>query len=63
MNLLNFDEGYVHGVIMCGIFLFLGRGCVANQSEALNYYNYAYQYGLYEGKIMIDNLKKRKNHG
>lgn len=57
------DAGYAHGAFMCGNFLFLGRGCVANESEALKYYNFAYQHGSYEAKIMIEKLEKRKNHG
>lgn len=57
------DAGYAHGAFVCGNFLFLGRGCVANESEALKYYKFAYQHGSYEAKIMIEKLEKRKNHG
>ncbi len=57
------DAGHAHGAFLCGNFLFFGRGCEANETEALRYYHYAYQHGSYEAKIMIDKIERRRNNG
>lgn len=51
------DAGYAHGAYMCGNFLFWGRGCEADEKEALKYYKYAYQHGSYEAKLMIERIE------
>ena len=56
------DAGYAHGAYMCGNFLFFGRGCEPNISEALKYYNFAYQHGSYEAKLMIDRIEMRNKN-
>lgn len=53
------DSGYAHGAFVCGNFLFFGRGCTANETEAVKYYNYAYEHGSFEAKIMMDRMRKR----
>ena len=44
----------MEGEFLLGIFLFYGRGCNADENKAYEYFERAYDHGMYVAKIYLD---------
>lgn len=50
-------KGVMEAEYLLGVFLYYGRGCVANEDRAYKYFTKALNHGMYQAKIMIDRIK------
>jgi len=53
-------KGVMEGEYILGTLYHLGRGCVADEDEAYRLYKKAYEHGMYQAKIMMENIEKQK---
>jgi len=47
-------KGVMEGEFLYAVFLFYGRGCIADEEKAYKYFSKAYEHGMYAAKIYID---------
>lgn len=53
------NNGKPEGELIFANFLFIGRGCVADVERAKEYYQRAYDHGMYQAKMMIDKISSK----
>jgi len=54
------DGGYANGAFRLANFLFLGKGCKADENEAYRYYKMAMKHGIVQAEYMIKKLESIK---
>ena len=48
------QKGVMEGEFLLAVFLFYGRGCIADEEKAYKYFSRAYEHGMYAAKIYLD---------
>lgn len=47
-------KGVMEGEFLFAIFLFYGRGCIADEEKAFKYFTRAYEHGMFAAKVYLD---------
>ncbi len=50
-------KGVMEAEYILGMFLYYGRGCVADEDRAYKYFSKAYEHGMAQARLMIERIK------